>query len=78
MLECPPCRNPSPKWPDLEYSPTRQSRMNAVQTELFLLCLIATLATFVAVALDDALFIVFFAAASGFSLIHSLRSGGQN
>jgi hypothetical protein len=52
--------------------------MNAVQTELFLLCLIATLATFVAVALDDALFIVFFAAASGFSLIRSLWPGGQN
>jgi hypothetical protein len=52
--------------------------MNAVQTELFLLCLIGTLATFVAVALDHALFGVFFAAASGFSLIRSLWPGGQN
>jgi hypothetical protein len=52
--------------------------MNPVQTELFLLCLIATLATFVAVARDDSLFITFFAAASGFSLFQVLRQGSSN
>jgi hypothetical protein len=52
--------------------------MNALQTELFLLCLIATLATFVAAARDDAFFTALFATASSLVLTYALRSGGTS
>jgi hypothetical protein len=45
--------------------------------ELFLLCLISTLVTFVAMARDDVLFTTFFAAASGLTLTLALRQGGD-
>jgi hypothetical protein len=45
--------------------------------ELFLLCLISTLVTFVAMARDDVLFTTFFAAANGLTLTLALRQGGD-
>jgi hypothetical protein len=45
--------------------------------ELFLLCLVATVATFLAIAHDDVLFTVLFSAASILSLILAVRPAGD-
>ena len=43
-----------------------------------LLCLIATMATFIAVVREDAFFTALFAALSGFALTIAMRQGGEN
>ena len=69
---------PKPGGSDLEYRRQGQSRMNAVHTELFLLCLIASLATIVAWGREDPFFTALFATASLLAFGLALRSGGQN
>jgi hypothetical protein len=71
-------RVPKPGGSDLEYRRQGQSRMNAVHTELFLLCLIASLATIVALGRKDPFFSALFATASLLAFGLALRSGGQN
>jgi len=41
-------------------------------------CLIATMASFIAVVREDAFFTAFFAALSGFALTIAMRQGGEN
>ena len=41
-------------------------------------CLIATMATFIAVVREDAFFTALFAALSGFALTIAMRQGGEN
>jgi hypothetical protein len=45
--------------------------------ELFLLCLVGTVATVVAIALDDVLFMILFSAASILSFMLALRPAGD-
>jgi hypothetical protein len=45
--------------------------------ELSLLCLIATLAAFIAMARDDTLFTIFFSAAAGVALTLAMQHGGD-
>jgi hypothetical protein len=45
--------------------------------ELFLLCLIATLAAHLAMAQDDTLFTIFFAAAADVALALAMQHGGD-
>jgi hypothetical protein len=52
-------------------SPVRQD------LELFLLCLVGTVATVVAIALDDVLFMILFSAASILSFMLALRPAGD-
>jgi hypothetical protein len=45
--------------------------------ELFLLCLIATLAAHLAMTQDDTLFTIFFAVAAGVALALAIQHGGR-
>jgi hypothetical protein len=52
--------------------------MNRVHTEAFLLCLIATLATIIALGREDTFFTALFATASGLAFSLALRQDGNN
>jgi hypothetical protein len=51
--------------------------MNRVHTEAFLLCLIATLASLIALAREDMFFTALFATAIGLAFVLALRQGGD-
>jgi hypothetical protein len=52
--------------------------VKAIQTELFLLCLIATLAAVLAMVRDNAFFVWLFAVVSGLTLVLALRQGRES
>ena len=56
-----------------------RSRVSAMKKarELFLLCLIATLAAHLAMTQDDTLFTIFFSAAAGVALTLAMQHGGD-